>query len=716
MSAEPFLSASWYRLARLRPSLKQQAKVRRHRYRGQVWYVVHDTASGRFNRFTPAAWQLLGLMDGRRTMDEVWAQALEQLGDEAPGQDEVIRLLSQLHAADLLLCEVNPDAAELFERFGKNEKQRRDARWKNPLSIRIPLWDPDSFLHRMLPSIRPAFGPVGLGLLAVLAVIALALAVTHFPELTENVDDRVLSTNNLLLLLVVFPVVKFLHEMGHACAVKAAGGEVHEMGILMLVFMPVPYVDASAANGFRSKWWRTLVGAAGMLVELWLSALAMLVWAAAEPGLVRALAFNVMLVAGVSTLIFNANPLLRFDGYYILADLIEMPNLAQRGTQYWRYLSGKYLLRVREPEPPMLTPGERNWLRFYTPLAFIYRMTVMVAIVLYVAGQWFFFGIALALYGVYTMVGTPIGKMVGYFSRLPRAQGARRRASAIAAGMVVALLVLLFAVPAPLRTQTEGVVWLPDEAQVRAGANGFIRAVLAPAGTQLTPGMAVVETEDPLLDAQVALTQAKLDELQARLDSERFEDRLQADITRQDIVRENAALARLLERQDQHVARGGAAGRFVIDRPEDLPGRYVRKGELVGYVAQESRTLVRAVVSQNDIDLVRAGVVRAEVRLADNVGVIHRARLVREVPAAREQLPSAALGSGGGGAMAADPRDPQGSRSLASSFQFDLELPPDVKTATYGGRAYIRFTHPPEPLAMQAWRQLRQVFLERFHV
>jgi putative peptide zinc metalloprotease protein len=716
VSAEPFLSASWYRLARLRPALKQQATVRRHRFRGQVWYVVHDTASGRFNRFTPAAWQLLGLMDGRRTMDEVWAESLEQLGDDAPGQEEVIRLLSQLHAADLLHCEVNPDAAELFERFGKQERSRRDARWKNPLSIRIPLWDPDSFLDRMLPYIRPAFGPAGMVALAALAVVALALAVTHFPELTQNVEDRVLATNNLLLLLVVFPVVKFLHEMGHACAVKAAGGEVHEMGILLLVFMPVPYVDASAANGFRSKWWRALVGAAGMLVELWLSALAMLVWAAAEPGLVRAVAFNVMLVAGVSTLIFNANPLLRFDGYYILVDLIEMPNLAQRGNQYWRYMAEKYLLRLRDPEPPLATPGERAWLRFYTPLAFVYRMTVMVAIVLYVAGAWFFFGVALALWGVYTMVGMPVAKMVGYFARLPRAQGTRRRASAIAGAVALALVVLAVAVPVPVRTQTEGVVWLPDEAQVRAGASGFIRTVLAPAGSQLQPGAALVETEDPMLEAQIALAQAKLAELQARLDSERFEDRVQAELTRQDIAREAASLARLQERQEQHVARSGAAGHFVIDRPEDLPGRFVRKGELVGYVAQDARTLVRAVVSQNDIDLVRSGVVRADVRLADSIGVVHPARLVREVPAARDQLPSAALGSGGGGAIAADPRDPQGARALTSSFQFDLELPPDARSAGYGGRAYVRFTHPSEPLAMQAYRRLRQVFLERFHV
>ncbi|MDB5856873.1 MAG: hypothetical protein JWQ76_562 [Ramlibacter sp.] len=716
MSSESFLSPSWYRLARLKPSMKPQAKVRRHRFRGEVWYVVQDTASGRFNRFTPAAWQLLGLMDGRRTMDEIWTEAAEQLEDDAPGQEEVIRLVSQLHAADLLHCEVNPDSAELFERYGQQERSRNASRWKSPFSIRIPLWDPDRFLTRTLPYVKPLFGPVGAAVFCLLALVAIALAVVHLPELTRNMDDRVLSAHNLLLLWLCFPVVKFLHELGHAYTVKAGGGEVHDMGILLLVFTPVPYVEASAANGFRSKWRRVLVGSAGMLVELYLSALAMLVWAAAEPGLVRAVAFNVMLIAGVSTLVFNANPLLRFDGYYILADLIEMPNLAQRGNQYWRYLAERYLLRVRQAEPPLLTPGERNWLRVWTPLAFAYRITVLVAIVVYVASAWFFIGVLLALWGVATMVGMPLFKAVSHLSALPRAQGARQRAVTIATTIAVAVVAFVLVVPMPLRTRTEGIVWLPDEAQVRAGANGFVRAVLLPPGSALRPGTALLETEDPLLAAQIALSEARLDEHEARLDSQRFDDRVQADLTRQDIARESAALARLREREGHLVARSGASGRFVIDRPDDLPGRYVRKGELLGYVAQDARTLVRAVVSQDDIEVVRAGVVRADVRLADQLSVVHPAKLVREVPAARDQLPSAALTSEGGGTIAADPRDPHGGRALASSFQFDLELPPDVRSASYGGRAYVRFTHPSEPLAAQWYRRLRQAFLERFNV
>lgn len=716
MSAEGFLSPSWYRLAQLRPSLKPQAHIRRHRYRGEVWYVVQDPASGRFNRFTPLVYQLLGLMDGRRTMDEVWTEALEGLGDDVPGQEEVIRLLSQLHAADLLQCEVNPDSAELFERFGRQDRARRHGRWKNPFSIRIPLWDPDKFLTRTLPYVALFFGPLGLLFCCLIAVSGLTLAVVHWPELTLNVNDRVLAAQNLLLLWLCFPVVKFMHELGHGYAAKAGGGEVHDMGILLLVFMPVPYVDATCASGFRGKWRRALVGAAGMLTELLLAATAMMVWAAAEPGWVRAVAFNVMLIAGVSTIVFNANPLLRFDGYYILSDLLEMPNLASRGNEYWRYLAERYLFRMKQVKPPLLAPGERNWMLVYTPMALIYRVIVLFAIVLYIASEWFFFGVLLAIFGLVTMFGWPLVKLGRYVLGIPRAQGARQRAVAVSLASVLLIAAVLVLVPMPMRVQTEGVVWLPEEAQVRAEANGFVRAVLERPGAEVVTGTPLVESHDPVIAAQIAVAESRVLELEAKLDAQRFADRVQAALTRQDLERERAAYERLLERSDQLVSRSGAAGRFVIDRPEDFPGRFVRKGEVLGYVSQDRLAVVRAVVSQDDVELVRTGVLRAEVRLAERVDEVYPARLIREVPAAHDQLPSAALSSEGGGMMAADPRDPKGAKSLSSSFQFDLELAPGVASTGYGGRVYVRFVRAPEPLAFQWYRRVRQAFLARFHV
>ena len=716
MSTEAFLSPSWYRLASLRPALKSQARIRRHRFRGETWYVMQDPASGRFNRFTPAAYQLLGLLDGRRTMDEVWNAAVEQLGDDTPGQEEVIRLLSQLHAADLLQCEVSPDSAELFERFARQHRARSTSNWRNPFSIRFPIWNPDRFLSRTLPLLRPFFNWFGALLYCSIVGLGLVLAGVHWPELSQNLADRVLAAENLFVLLLCFPAVKFLHELGHGYAAKAGGGEVHEMGIMLLVFMPVPYVDATAASGFRSKWRRVLVGAAGMLTEVFIASLFMLVWVAAEPGWLRAVAFNVMLIAGVSTVVFNGNPLLRFDGYYILSDLIEMPNLATRGNQYWRYLAERYLFRMAQAEPPIATAGERRWFLFYTPAAFVYRTFILVAIVLYIAAEWFFIGVLLALWGAITMLVWPIVKFAGYLLAIPRAARARQRAMTISGIACAVILVLLFLVPMPLRIQAEGVVWLPEEANVLAGADGFVRSALVGPGAEVTANTPLVESHDPAITAELRVLEARLAELEAKLDYQLFAERVEAEITRQELTREHARYTRMLERAEQLIARSAVAGRFLVERPEDLPGRYFRRGELLGYVIQDSRRVVRAVVSQDDVDLVRNRLVRVDVRLAERADDVYPAALVREVPAAKDRLPSTALSSEGGGAIAADPRDPKGGKTLASTFQFDLELPLQVPSVSYGGRVYVRFVLRPEPLGQQWYRRIRQVFLAQFHV
>lgn len=331
-------SPSWYRVAGLTPRLRGHARIHRHRYRGQIWYVLQDRATERFHRFSPAGYALIGLLDGRRTVQEIWEAAAARLGDAAPTQDEMITLLSQLHGADVLQCDVPPDTAELLER---RQRQRRQTWLNTLLSIfawRIPLLDPERLLQRFLPLVRPLLGWSGAALWLAIVGPALVLAAVHWGDLTREVTDRILAPQNLVLLWLLFPVLKAAHEFGHAFVAKGFGGEVHEMGLMILVLTPVPYVDASAAWAFAERWRRVLVGLAGMAVEVFLAALALLLWLNVEPGMVRTVAYNTILLAGVSTIVFNANPLLRFDGYYVLADLLEIPNFRARSTAYVGYL------------------------------------------------------------------------------------------------------------------------------------------------------------------------------------------------------------------------------------------------------------------------------------------------------------------------------------------------------------------------------------------
>ena len=714
--AESLFSRSWYRVAGLKPRLRSHAEIHRHDYRDEVWYVLEDRSSGRCHRFSAAAHYLIGLMDGQRTVGQIWDAAVARLGDDAPTQDETIRLLGQMHAADVLLCDLSPDSREIFQRRQKQERRQLFQRFAQPMAVRIPLFDPDRFLSRWMPLVRPLFSWFGLGLWLLVVLAGAVLAASHWPELTENIVDRALTAENLLMLWLAYPLVKTVHELGHGFAAKNWGGEVHEIGIMLLVLMPVPYVEASSASAFREKHKRMVVGAAGIMVELFLASLAVILWLNVEPGPVRALAFNVMLIGGVSTLFFNGNPLLRFDGYYVLSDLIEMPNLATRSQKYLGYLVQRYLFDVRDAEAPSAGTGERAWFLFYGIASFVYRMFIMFAIILFIAGKFFVVGVLLAIWAVAMQLIWPLIKNLGFVLNSPRLNRKRARAVVTTLSAIAALAAFVVLVPVPSWTRAEGIVWLPEQTRVRAEVDGVAVRLLAEPDSWVEPGEALIETDDPFLRQEVRLLEAKRRELDARLTEAQLRDRSQAQVVREEINVVDADLARAREQLAALVMRSGIRGRFVVPEAVDLPGRFLRRGELVAYVAEPAKADVRVVVDQDAIGLVRNHTESVQLRLADWAATPVQSRILRQVPAATDRLPSLALGSAGGGPIAVDPRDGSGLTALEQVFVLDLELPPTITTDYLGQRVEVRFDHGAEPLAVQWYRSLRQLFLSRFGV
>ncbi len=709
-------SPSWYRVANLKPRLREHVQIHRHDYRDQVWFILQDHAASRSHRFTPAAERFIGLLDGRRSVQVVWDATNDQLGDAAPTQDEAIRLLGQLHAADALICDVTPDTRELFRRYQRHERQKWKKRLWTPLAIRFPLIDPERFLAWSLPAVRPLFTWAGLVLWLVVVTTGGVLAAMHWSDLTENIVDRAMTPQNLLLLWLIYPVVKALHELGHGYATKRWGGEVHEMGIMLLVFMPVPYVDTSAAWGFRDKRKRMLVGAVGIMTELFLGALAMMVWVEAEPGAVRTIAYNVMLISGVSTLFFNGNPLLRFDGYYVLADALEIPNLATRSNKYYGYLIQRWLYGVRDSESPARAKGEKFWFLVYGFSAFVYRMVIVFVIILYIAGKFFALGVLLAIWATTTQLLIPLGKNIVFLVSSPKLKQRRGRAIAVTAGVVGVIAAALFVVPVPLRTETQGVIWLAEQSQVRAATDGFVTGFLAGAGSAVRAGEPLIRTEDPFLQARVQVLAAQLGELQARYQAEQVRNLVEAAVIREEIAAVEADLQRAREKAADLVIRSPKAGLFIAPGHRDLAGSFLRQGQVVSYVMQAEDLTVRVIIQQRDIDLVRQRTRKIEVMPGDWEGEPFPATILREVPAGSMRLPTPALGSLGGGPIPVDPSDGRGLTTLERVFQFELVIPPEAVPGHVGGRVHVQFDHGTEPLGLQLYRSLRQLFLKRFSV
>jgi putative peptide zinc metalloprotease protein len=715
-AGKPLLSPQWFRVEAVRPRLRDHVRITRQHFRGERWFVLEDLVESSVHRYAPAAQAAIGLMDGTRTLDEIWT-SLASLDEERPTQDEMIHLLAQLDGANLLATERLPDFAELSDRARRLAVGKLWRRLANPLYLRIPLCDPDRFLDATVALARPIWSVWGF--LVWLAVVGWGVtqAALHWTALTHDLTDRVLARDNLLILAVTYPVLKLLHELGHCYAAKLGGASVHEAGIMTLVVMPVPYVDVSPASAFTNKWRRALVGAAGMLTELFCAGIAMIAWTNLEPGLARAAAFNCLLIAGVSTLLFNSNPLLRFDAYFILSDLIEIPNLAVRASRYYGYLVNRFAFGVRGQTSPVQARGETGWFLFYGVASYVYRMWVMITIALFVAAQLHGVGAVLAGWTVLTGIVYPLGRGLWLVLRGPALRQNRMRAVLVTGGALACVALLLFGVKLPYGTVTQGVVWAPAGADMRVGAEGLFTELRAPPGGMLAAGDPVARLSDPVLDARVQLVTTQLHEVELRYTAAEESDRVQAQMLRQQIAYFRSQLDDMRSRRKALDVAAPVAGRFLVTAPRDLDGKFMRRGELIGYVLDDAAATVRIIVPQSEIEQVRDDTLGVDLRFANHpMRVVHVRQVSREVPTATRQLPSVALATFGGGPIAVDPADEQHLRALEVVFQVDVKLSEGMVDHRIGERVYVRFQHGDRTLAWRISRTARQLFLRRFEL
>ncbi len=712
MSTDSLFSPNWFRVANLHPQLGGHVQVRRQSSRDALWYVFTDTATGRQHRLNDIAYQFAGRCNGRHSANEIWEALLRKLGDHAPSQEEIIHLIGQLTEGGMLQVEKLSDVEALFERHEERaSKQRRSA--LNPLSFRLNLFNPDRLLRRFDGIGQQLFRTWVLGVWALAVGLALFSGFAHWDELRAHAATYLLTPRYLILMWLCFPVIKAVHELAHGLAVRRWGGEVTQMGIALLVLIPAPFVDASAASAFRPAYQRVMVSAAGIMVELLIAALALFVWLNVEPGLLRDIAFVFAFIGSVSTVLFNGNPLLRFDGYYMLSDALNLPNLAPRSSRYWAYLAQRYLLKLPGAQSPEPASGERVWLLIYAPLSWLYKLFIGMMITFWIASKSFFLGLAAGLFLLVTTLAQPLHKVLRFAFFSPVLGTQRMRARMITTGVAALVLLAIGVMPMPSTTVAEGVVWLPERAQLRAETGGFVVSVAARDGDTVKPGQLIAVLEDPALEASRRELQGKLDGLRAEHYQTFLSDPFKAKNADEAMLRVSAELARIEERLAQLEVRAQIEGRLVMPRQQNLPGAFMKQGALLGYVFSPDQVRVRAVVDEHDIALVRERTRSVDVLLADRAWQRLDAGLTRETPAATQTLPSPALGDRAGGSRITDPADKDGVKILEPVFLVDLTLPP-LATNRVGGRAWVHFDHGAAPLAVQWTRRVRQLFLKHF--
>jgi putative peptide zinc metalloprotease protein len=709
--SDSLTSGSWYRVAPLKPSLVGGLKIVRQRVRNQLWHVLVEPGSGQQLRLNPAAYVFVGQCDGRATVESLWQGMLRQQGDETPSQDDILRLLAQLYRAGMLHFDAAPHLSLLFARRGDHEERRRRA-FINPLMLRIPLFDPTRLLQRLAPvGAALAAWPV-FALWAFAILLAAVAAAVSFPQLKADALRVLATPASYAIAWVAYPIIKALHELAHALAVRIFGGAVHEVGISLLLLTPAPYVDASAANAFDSARQRALVSAAGIMVELALAAGAMFAWTVLTPGVLRDASTVVLLICSISTLLFNGNPLLRLDGYHLVCDLLELPNLAVRSRAWWASTWQRWI-GVGQPLPAgALAAGEAKWLVVYAPASWAYRLALLFALVLWVGRHSWLLGWLASLVLVGWLVTTVGSGLLRSAAAAPEL-AARRRVLTIGASAAVVLLAGLFLVPAPASVVARGVVWPPDQAQLRPEISGFVERQLVADGAAVTAGDVVLNLSDPELVAQHEKTVGERSGLLAQQYQALLQDPARAGDLNQQIERNAAEQEHAEEQLAGLKVRARSAGRAIWPREEDTLGTYAQRGRMVGYVLGSDPAQVRLVLRDEDLLRVRGRVQSVEVRLAQAPWIAHAAVLQNETPAATRQLPSAALGDRHGGPVAVDPADGDGLRTQLPVFLMDVQVPA-LPAGHVGGRAWVKLALPPEPLGWQALRMARQLLLRQF--
>jgi putative peptide zinc metalloprotease protein len=719
LALRPTFSESWYRVVDLRPRLRTTAQISRVFYRGERWYVVRDPAGNQFHRLSDAAYRFVGLLDGHRTIGEAWELVGGQLADDAPTQPEVIQILSQLYAANLIETNVTPDASVLLRRHKRQREQKFKQRLMNTLFPRIPFWDPDRFLKRWMPLARVLFSRFGAVVWLLVVGAAVALVTPDWKQLGQNATDAI-HPDNWIYLTLVFIGLKFLHELGHAFGCRRFGGECHEMGIMLLVLVPTPYVDASSAWGFASKWQRIFVGAGGMIVELFVAALCAFIWKfTSSQSLINQLAYNAMLIASFSTVLFNANPLLRYDGYYMLSDFLEIPNLQMKSREYALGLFKRHVFGVKsqQPLPPI---GQRVWLFLYHYLSSAYRIFVSAAIMLMVLyslpEQLKLVGVLMFAGAATTFFVVPIFKLVKYLAIEPELHRKRTRATIFCVAMAAVVGVLVGAIPFPLRARASGPLMYQNRSYLYAvGRGGFVSEVVIRDGQHVTAETPVLRLSNAALDRELNQARAKFNQALAKRQAAAVLNQANRRAYEAEVELYRNRIADLEREKEDLNVKAPIDGVLVAPQLAALPGKFLSGGkEPIGMVAGDGGLVVYASLSQDESELVHrfdAAKTPAEVRVEGATNRVLKVKSWRFLPSGSREVRDPLVTFAGGGELQADPTDQTGRKTINNNFELEITLdtlPPDFVPVP-GQRATVRFDLGKQSLAQQGWRKLQQL-------
>ena len=503
-------------------------------YQGQAWYVVKDPIGLSYYRFRPEEYALLEMLDGEASLEDLKDNFEARFPPRRITVDEVSRFVSTLHRSGLVIGDRPGQGPQLNER----RRQRVWSEWKNWLRsimcLRFRGIDPDWILNKLNPWFGWLYSPPVLMVAVVYIFTALMLVLVNFETFRSKLPEfhQFFASGNWFYLAAALGITKVIHEFGHGLSCKYYGGECHEMGFMLLVFTPCLYCDVSDSWMLPSKWKRMMIGAGGMYIELIIASTATFLWWNSHEGLFNQMCLNVMFVSSVSTLLFNANPLMRFDGYYILSDMLEIPNLRTKSSTSLSRLAKKWCLGVKLQDDPFLPKRHQGLFALYSVASTIYMWVLMISIFMFVWNamkpyRMEAIGRMLALFGIYGLIVRPITGIYKFLKVPGRRDEVKSLNITVTAGVVAVIAAAICFIPLPQR------VWCPAELRPRGEetvyvtVDGRLEEILVEANDRVAEGDELARFSNVDLELQIAELEGQESGYRARLASlerERFTD------------------------------------------------------------------------------------------------------------------------------------------------------------------------------------------------
>ena len=587
--------------AEVRPgSLRADLQTSEQLQRGRRYTVIKNPLTLTYFRLPSEHFEAAASFDGKRTL----AEATALLRDRHPywrtlPEDEAVAELSQLAtqlASAGLLHIAGSGATTRTRRIGEMTRRRRFEQWVGSiLYFRKALLDPDKLLARMLPWFGWVYTRPAAWIFAGLLMVTAWMLVDNGSELTTQAVNF-FTLQNLFLSWVLFMAVKVVHEFGHGLTCKKYGGEVHEMGFLFILLTPYLYCDVSDSWMVSSRARRVAVTAAGMVAELFLACVAAWLWHLLQPGLGRQLCFNTMVICSISTILFNANPLMKFDGYYIVTDLLEIPNLRQKGNAVVAGFFSHHLLGL-PPSRETMTAHERSALfGLYAVAAYAYGWWITFHIAAVVFDKLEPYGLGFLSRGyvglfLFVSVALPLWRLLQGWKtagvQLQRPGG--RRLLILGGGGAFLLLLLLLPWKDGIRAGC--VIESATRSQVMPGQPGWLNRWFVREGEQVAAGQPLAELENPALadalgEATLELEAAEV-QWRAALNSSSEEIRLAAPALQKNVDGLREKVRGLSNEVAAMTIRSPQEGIVIMPGMDRLPGQYFPKGRLLVRIDSE---------------------------------------------------------------------------------------------------------------------------------